>query len=173
MSPKQETLSVTPASEWKKRREGFLLKLPSGRVIKVRPTFSLWDLIRKNMIPNPLATLVTAGKPFYRSELSSEMLLMMDEATDLLVSISIVEPKVLMVPEGEDPDTWEPEDPDACSIRDFSGTDKNFIYAVVQGGTTDVDAFLAEQAARVATVADEPKMDDTSIEVAEFRDDNP
>jgi hypothetical protein len=46
---------VTPASEWQVTTyEGELVELPSGRVVRLRKTYGLIEMMRTGAIPNPL-----------------------------------------------------------------------------------------------------------------------
>src|ERR1700738_4156326 len=134
MSP-EKVLQVTPPSEWKQARLGKLVELPSGRIVRVRTTFDLMTAVGNGFVPNPLAEIfqeqIRTNKPSSKT-LTAEHLEQMNEFMRRVICKSVVEPKVEMVPAGEDANTWEPEDEDAVSIEDFTSNDRSFLFAVVQ-----------------------------------------
>ena len=54
---------ITSADDWDSPSldsEGFVLELPSGKVVRARRTLNMMDLIQKGQIPNPLREIVMA-----------------------------------------------------------------------------------------------------------------
>ncbi len=52
-----DELMITPAAEWNRVREGVAMRLPSGRVARIRP-FSFESLVRAGRIPDGMVPLV-------------------------------------------------------------------------------------------------------------------
>lgn len=158
-----DTNKITPASEWKKGRLGQIVTLPSGKVVKVRTTFDLLSLISEGFVPNEVASLFTdqirGGKELKREEIDAPMVANMQILMRHAICASVIEPTFCMVPEGEDPKSWEPEGEDEVSVMDLAMADLNFIYSVVQGGTTEASQFLKQKAERVEAMADEQDME--------------
>ena len=152
---------VTPIADWKKVREdGFNMKLPSGKVARIKRTLSLVTAMQNGTIPNPLNSIVTELLEGRRKNLDvrsmddEQRVAFMDLITNEIPSI-FVQPRVELVPHGENPATWEPADPDAISIADVGWEDRSFAYSFAQGGPASLEMFQQATAAMEA-MADVP-----------------
>lgn len=138
---------TTPPSEWRKvRQEGFIIQLPSGKWARIKRTLSLLTAMRNGSIPNPLAKrvekLISGEQRALRADNMTEEEF---EALKVLINEETleiwVEPKVYEVPDGENPMTWNPDDPNGVSITDISWEDRSFAYSFAQGGPASLDRF--------------------------------
>lgn len=161
----EEEIQVTPVAEWKQNRMGKLVALPSGRVVKVRASFDMVSALGKGLVPNPLANVF---RDQMRGDQSSKAQLTEPSALEAMsvfmkqtVCHHVIEPKFYMVPEGEDDETWEPDD--GVSIVDMGADDVSFLFSVVQGGTTDYEKFRQQQIQRVATLANVKNVADAPV----------
>lgn len=162
-----EGLEVTPISEWRQNR-GELIKLPSGKVIKMIRTMDILLLLKNNLIPNPLSEIfeemVAKGEPHpNRERMQGDTLLQMAEFIEDNVIKCLVFPKVYPVPKGENRETWQPDDENGVSIADLSWEDKNFIFSVAQGGATDMESFREGQKAYLASLANGQQVAPTAV----------
>lgn len=152
-----QTREVTPLEDWKSpRKSGFLIELPSGNVCRIRRTFHLLELIKSGSLPNPLRSVVedSMDKGQYALNLAAMDTEARIQALDLLdheVVAAMIEPRVLIPPEGVDPEVFQAP-PGAISIMDLTVDDRTFIVTVAHGGTTDVTKFRAEQESVVESV---------------------
>lgn len=144
-------LVVTSPDSWTSpRKQGFLLRLPSGNVCRVRRTLDLSYLIQSGKIPNPLRNTLAKmmdeeGTMLNFADLGPSERIQAVQMVRETVCRSVTEPKVHLVPEGENPETWiAPEG--GLSIFDLSDEDQFFIYSVAQGGATDLESFREQQA---------------------------
>lgn len=150
-----EELKVTTVSEHRSREpEGFLVKCPSGLVVKMRRTLDLFVLLKTGRIPNPLGSMVQSMMDkgaVDMGELSSvsgaamqQFLAMMDDC----VVKAVISPKIVLV----SGDQEMPED--ALDITEVDPDDRMFIYSVAQGGAADLAKFRDEQNAVMASLPD-------------------
>lgn len=157
--PDEENL----AKQWERQR-GFLVELPSGKKVRMVRTLDVMEMLKAGTIPNPLRSIVQSmidqGTQTIPEETKrdTELLMQMNELMDRCVSKAVIDPKVYLVPEGENPGTWNPDDEHGISISDLEVQDKAFIYQVAQGGATDLEQFRKLQDALVASMADEPEL---------------
>jgi len=146
-----QNLEPTSAEEWKSpRKQGFLIMLPSGNVMRMRRTMNIVKAVKAGTIPNPLGQIVRnqigGGMPLLRmADLPEDAMVQTLDLIDQSVLLAAVEPKVEIPPEDADPEFWSPETPGTISIMDLSLVDKLFITQVAQGGTTNLDRFREEQ----------------------------
>jgi len=135
MSEDTKVLQVTSASELKERarknREGELVELPSGIVLRVaRP--QLVSLLTGNAVPGKLSAialkLINGGKAQLNNvdEMNGMMALV-----DKVVVSAVVEPKVV------EKDPAENE----VGIADLSDDDKLAIFSYVQSGEAGLEKF--------------------------------
>lgn len=153
---------VTPTTEWRGPRNSHkLCELPSGNKALLRRTLEMLDLIGTGQIPNPLAKIIndaiaaaSLGDPqaaaldmkkvgTTETEDGNAMLQFMDMVNRCVPNV-FVKPRVLAVPKGEDPATWQPTEADALSIEDLSWDDRVFAFTYGQGGASDLAQFLDE-----------------------------
>jgi hypothetical protein len=148
------------ASDFKRRKQGRPLPLPSGLVVKARRV-ELAAFLRTGNIPNPLMEIVNEALEKGRNADVSKMIQDEEGTVDLkmvnemytmvdnIVVASIVEPQVHELPaEGED------RDDDLLYTDDVDDEDKMFIYQWATGGTDDVAQFRREAAADLAPLAE-------------------
>lgn len=160
-APPAPPLEPTSPGEWRSvRRQGHPVTLPSGNVARLRKTFNMINLVESGSIPNPLGEYIadavqaaragnpTAGTldlakldqstPEGRVAFAQFLALMMESMPDIFVS-----PKVVLVPDGEDASTWEPEEPGAISVVDLDLPDQMAAFAFAQGGAEAMAPFRA------------------------------
>lgn len=167
-------LEVTPASSWRTpRREGMIITLPSGNKARVRRTLSLMSMIANDTLPNPLLKhvdemLKKAGenRPLKEvvqdtdgqialefSEMETDAMSSLIDLIEQEITEIFINPKVYKVPEGENPNTWTPEDPNGVSTMDIEWNDKVFAYSFAQGAPLEMVRF-PEASANVAAGSD-------------------
>jgi hypothetical protein len=150
---------ATSVSAWKKGAEVPLLELPSGNYMRIKKV-GLQALLTGGIMPNSLMGF--AEKALKRggsaAEGPSE-----DDLADLLQDPKKVkeiglfmdnllckvaaEPVVHMLPE----DGVE-RDPELLYVDEVDEEDKMFIFQVVTGGTTDIEAFRRETGSTMAAI---------------------
>lgn len=146
------------AAQWARAR-GFVVELPSGKKLRMIRSLDLMGALKAGMIPNPLrdvlSEMIEKKVPSIPADKRAdpELLAQMANLIDETVCRACIDPKVYKVPEGQDPQTWYPDDPNGISIVDLSQDDRNFINTVAQGGATDLEQFRKEQAKLMDVVA--------------------
>lgn len=142
--------AATSAAEWKrKKREGFVVTLPSGNNAKVARKIDLIEAFRRGELPNSLAGVVSAmmsGSNITQDMLKESSLFEMMDWINEQVAICMIEPRVVIPPadgKNEDGSPWEcPED--AIEISDVDIADRMFLAGVAQGGPAQFDNFRAQ-----------------------------
>lgn len=164
-------LEVTSAAGWNKSRtEGFIQRLPSGNVARLRKTLSLMNLIKTGQIPNPLGkhlrnVMQSGGKvDLDLKSMDEESLKQVLEMVDSQIPDIFIEPRVYAVPEGENPYIWTPDDHEAVSVAALDFEDRFFAFSFAQGGVTDLDSFRVKSAEAVATLEDVEQVQDEAVE---------
>lgn len=144
-----EQLKVTPASDWEAPLiTGTLVKLPSGKVARLRRTLSLMRLLEAGEIPNPLLPYIQQmSKVAEITEADTASLDLAELDPNALTELAKLvveetpniwmEPIVMRVPPGEDPDTWRPEIAGAVSEMVIDFKDKMAAYSFAQGGPAE------------------------------------
>lgn len=159
-----QALKPTPSEEWKSPRQlGFLVKLPSGNVARIKRLLDLPGLLKNGLVPNPLASHIQKSleegmDTLQLSDLSADAQIQALDLIDDGVVRSMIEPRVLLVPEGINPDVFETP-PGSISIMDLTLEDRMFVYQAAQGGTADPDRFRGinvESAQRIAESRRQP-----------------
>lgn len=169
-APPAPTGEPTAPTAWRSvRRQGHLITLPSGNAARVRRTFNMLNLVEQGSIPNPLGKHISdaveearkgapSGGMFDLRNLDQTtdegqlafaqfLRLMMESMSDIFVS-----PRVLQIPEGEDPGTWEPgyrggelaypeEQENAISVADLDVADQMYAFSFAQGGADSMASF--------------------------------
>lgn len=155
---------ATSASEWKKKAAGHELEVPSGNVALVKRV-GLQAFVKQGVIPNSLMPMINkaikTGEFDVKEELGevdAEKINDILRLYDVVVVECVVQPRVLPAPvftaetaESEDyigeviPFSMR-EDTDDLYVDEVDFNDKVFIFQWVVGGTSDVEAFRAEQA---------------------------
>jgi hypothetical protein len=155
------TPQVTPASEWRKKKQGFVVTLPGGNVIRMRRTMDLFSLVKAGKIPNPLAGIVKSamkqggGAPDpeeMAKNLNEEAIVQMLELVDASIPKIVLEPRVVARPDDADFD-WEPPE-GAIEVTDLEVEERMFIYSVAQGGAADLESFREQQNSFMAPPSD-------------------
>lgn len=169
---------TTSAKQWKKNTA--VLELPSGQFMKCKNP-GLTAIAHGGLIPNSLMGVVMdaikEGREPSPAEILSDqvdmddMFAMMDKA---VIAVA-VEPAVLPVPVWDE-DDWGKDlctreqigqiaehkrDPEQLYIDEVDGSDKEFIFGWVTGGTTDLEQFRAERANLLATIPGQPAVADS------------
>lgn len=151
--------SVSSATDFKKKKEGKVLTLPSGLKMRCRRVNLASFLQNDDDVPNPLLPIIQeslakgqeadlekiVGSPEQGVdiELVTDMLAMVD---NMVVSIAL-EPKVYPVPEDGE------EDEDLVYTSDIDEEDKMFLFQWAIGGTEDIAAFRKEAEEGMASLA--------------------
>ena len=171
-SKKPARTKATSAGEWRKSASQLpLVETPTGKWIRLKRP-GMTKFLEAGYLPDALAEAV-------RKEISSASRKKVDPkkliesidgdvAVELLATMDriicsvMVEPKVVShkrkVDEQDGNDVWEeiPEDErrdDVVYTDEIDQEDKNFIFSVASGGSTDLTRFRAEQAAVVDVVS--------------------
>lgn len=172
----EEKLQVTTRTSWKgAQKEGQLVTLPSGNVVRVVRTMDLMHLLKAGKIPNPLAQIVQGMVDRKSTQINPEEIMDMDtlqstmKFVDEMVLKVVIEPKLLVPPEPE-PDEdeaayalrveeWQkkiddeddPEyNPEAVPLTWMDMDDRMYIFVFSQGFAADLAAFRAAPAEPVA-----------------------
>lgn len=161
VTPTQPSGGPTSANEWRSaRREGVLVTLPSGNRARILRTFDLLVALEQGRIPNPLAAIVTKAIQHRGGDLAMADLAEEPEALGQMlqhVDSQIVkifrEPRVMLVPDGENHATWEPPE-GYISIADLDIQDRMFAYFFAQGGAGDLESFREASAKAMAAARD-------------------
>jgi hypothetical protein len=175
-----EDAQISSIQEFKKRRKGTPLALPSGLVVKARRV-QLRTYLATGNVPNPLLEIVQeALQKGQEADISAivgagpdgdgvdmEQVNAMFELVEALVMEMVVEPKVHPLPEliDEDEEVVEEDDPrysdmleeakdeDLVYIDDFDEEDKMFLFQWATGGTSDIATFREEAGAGMDAMA--------------------
>lgn len=151
--------SPTPADQWASpRKQGFIVQLPSGNILRMRRIMNIVQAVKDGTIPNPLGDIVqrqiSAGLPMIKlNDLNQEALQQSLDLLDSTVVLAAVDPKVEIPPEDQPAELWNPA-PGSISIMDLTLADRLFITKVANGGTTDIDRFREEQKVVVGSLPD-------------------
>lgn len=177
--------TATSASAWRSiRLEGQLVPLPSGNVARLRRTLDLFTLIKENRLPNPLAGFVSkligggleklqegstedevleaaqaSGEKISSGEVDDAVMGQLLVLIDMCLPDIFIEPRVMSVPEGENPATWVPDDPEAIALPDVDLSDRMAAFAWAQGGILQLKSFPDAG----ASVAAPPHGDDVPL----------
>lgn len=164
---------ATDAGSWRAgRKEGFNVELPSGHIAKVRRTMDMMDLVRQGKIPNKLIQFVQkliaeGGDPtkieFDPDEFDDETLSKLVDFMDHVCCNVLISPVCVLPPrqkEDEPEDeysyrlsVWEPPE-GTISTLDLTTNDKEFLFQLAQGGTSELSTFRDQQETFVASVQD-------------------
>ena len=150
---------ASSASDFKKRKKGHPLLLPSGLTL-ICQRVGLRNFLSSGDIPNPLMPIVEealdkGSKMDVQKMISNEegevdldMIRDMYEMVDQLVVAASVEPKVHEVPEDDDD-----RDDDLVYVDEVDDEDKMFIFQWCIGGTDDIARFRQEAETDLVAVA--------------------
>lgn len=151
--------AVSSISDFKKRRGGTIISLPSGLAMKVRRV-DIQAFLQRGEIPNSLLPLVTEAlkqgqevdpSSLITNEDGEADMTKVSEIIELMKEIAIessLDPKLHHVPENDD----DRED-DLLYIDDIDETDLSFLYQYAMGGTADLEQFREELESDVASLA--------------------
>lgn len=151
----------TSVSAWKKSMEIPPVELPSGNYMRIKK-IGLQALIKTGVMPNSLMSIAqqaiskgSDGKSAPGVDDAQLVELVNDpskveEITRFMDSVTIhcsQEPKIHEVPADE-----ADRDPELLYVDEVEEEDKMFIFQVVTGGTTDVEAFRKETGSTMAAI---------------------
>lgn len=180
-----ETAQVTTGANWKgAAKEGQIIELPSGNLLRVRRTMDLLHLLKAGRIPSPLKGIVQrmvdrgGGVPEMQ-DMDGEQISAMLRLVDDTVLRAVTEPRVipppepgknadgspLELPEGEDEESseayqlriteWMQQDHgEAVLLPWIELEDRMYIFVFSQGFAADLATFRSEQAASMAALSD-------------------
>lgn len=151
--PKQ----ATSVAAWKKSSVPALIEMPSGNCMRIKKV-GLQALIKTGIMPNSLLGIAEgAVKKGKKEEVTeAEMLSLLQDPKkvddigkfmDEVVILCAFEPKVHRLPEA-----GVEKDDELLYIDEVEDEDKMFIFQVVTGGTTDVEAFRQQTGTAMAAV---------------------
>ena len=134
-----DELQVTPAAEWNRAREGVVVRLPSGRVARLRP-ISFVLLVKLGRIPEGMVPLIAEIMQGERDDLPAATTLtdMQDRLAflDAIAATAFVEPRVV----DSDPV------PDGCiHIDALDHADKEFAFSLLNQPLRALERFRDEQ----------------------------
>jgi len=169
--------SVSSVADFKKRREGQLLTLPSGNTVRAVHADVRAFIVDKGEIPNPLMPIVTEALNKGQANLDPKLLLGDDgnldmnimegmiEVIDRVMVECVIEPRCFAAPTQKDLEVWNRENPknlkshpddlrdeDKLYPDDLDIEDRMFIFGWSSGGTDDVATFRAESDANLASL---------------------
>jgi len=157
-------MEVTGASVWKQPfKEGVEARLPSGKVIKLRPV-ALDVLLQSGDIPDFLTPIAAKTlwdeTPLEDIENQTEMAVNFTQLVNTIIPAAILEPKVVQ---------GEPVNDDEISLNWIEFPDKVWIFNVVIQPVELMRKFCAESFKRVELISDgsesgdeaEPVLDDS------------
>lgn len=161
-----QTLKPTSVSDWRRPvdsvleadREGFIVELPSGNVIRMTRTMDMATLLKTGKIPNPLAGIVQSmidnHTPIFPKTIKEGDAIM--QLLDLMNEMAV---RCIMEPPFDMPEarqknetaeqyqdrlsTWEPAE-GKISVWDLTPEDRQYIFAISQGAAADLASFREE-----------------------------
>lgn len=170
--------AASSASDFKKRKAGQFLALPSGLTVRAKRV-ELQTFILQGNVPNPLMEIVSeALEKGNQTDLKRmvgdaegkvdiEAVREMYGMVDSVVMACVIEPKVHPLPTRDDLSVWNEEHPDEIYldpddlrsddrvyIDEVEDEDKMFLFQWSSGGTEDVARFREEARADMATLAE-------------------
>lgn len=165
-SPKPSTLppAASSISDFKKGSQGELVELPSGKFASIR-RIQLTSLISEGLLGDSLAVLaqqaVDKGEGMDSAQIKAmgqdpEKISEALDAFDKIAARCFVEPRVTYY---KDPNTGntipdEDRDPEKLYSDELDIQDKIFVFQVVSGGTTNLDAFRQQFEQLMAGISD-------------------
>lgn len=182
---KAESGKIASAKDFKAKKKGSLLPLPSGLVVRARRV-ELQTFLLKGSVPNPLMEIMSqALEKGQKADVAQIMgvedgKMNLDAINDMYEMVnavtiqSIVEPKVHPVPlddEGKAVDEDHPQadefrDDDLLYVDEVPDEDKMFLFHWLTGGTTDLESFRQEARASLDAVAEGPRRKNTTKRAA-------
>ena len=156
---KRAAAKASSVSDFKKKKSGIMLQLPTGLWMKVR-RISMTSFITQGDVPNPLLPLVeealNKGKEIDVAELVGDddavTLEKVNDILELMNAIVVqmsVEPKVYSVPDDE-----ADRDGDLLYVDELDDEDRMFLFQFAIGGTSDLERFRRELNTGMGTVAE-------------------
>lgn len=152
---KEARKTASGVSDFKKRKEGSVIPLPSGLQIRARRV-DLTSLLKQGDVPNALVPIVQQAlakgqqmdpKDLVGDQVDMSTLTSMLEMVDSVVVSTCVEPQV-----HPDPEAGVEEEDDLLYVKDLEADDKMFIFQWALGGTEDIATFRAEAQADLAAL---------------------
>jgi hypothetical protein len=125
----EKTLAVSPVSKWKAGREGTVVQLPSGMIIRVKQ-LDLIDCISSDIIPLELfetmqSAISTAqsGQDVSVSQFNKEAMAHLRQTLLKVAAIAVLEPKVVAEESQEtDDNIWVGNIPESDLMEIFSAS---------------------------------------------------
>lgn len=139
-------LTITPASDWRQGWEGALVRLPSGRVARIRDV-SLDLVVRLGRIPDALTPLVIDlfehGQDIELPEIETiEDLRARLDFRDAVVRCAFVEPRIVD----------QPAAADELPLEAIVPADRWFVFRLLGRPVHDLERFRREQESAVDAV---------------------
>lgn len=139
-----DQLTVTPGKEW---RAGVVLRLPSGRVARVRAV-GPDTILRLGRIPDALTPVIAAlmdGEEMDAPKTIDD-LKARTELIGVVCECALVEPRIVASPVKDD----------EIALDDLDWYDKEFLMSVLMKSTRDLELFRQKQISAVDAVQPEP-----------------
>lgn len=141
-------LSVTSGKEWRKaNKEGFVIELPSGNVVKMRPV-AIDALVMAGKIPDVLSSVAAESLWIQTDEDKlrgqTETIKRYTELVNLIVPLALLEPRVVDNPTSDD----------EIALDDIEFMDKTFIFQITLQPAGVLRRFRLQQAGDVDAVHD-------------------
>lgn len=179
---KAKKASASSIADFKKRKKGTPIELPSGLVVVARRV-SLTSFLQRGEVPNALMDIVqealqkgqnvdpasVIGVDGDDQTVDLEMVNDMFEMVNDIVKEMVVEPKIHPLPEVLDEDNElvenptpeeveEAKDDDLLYIDELDEDDKMFLFQWATGGTADIANFREEASASLDALAQSKKL---------------
>ena len=143
-----ENNRATSGADWRKpREEGYVIRLPSGNMARLRPV-ALDVLIISGKLPDLLTQL--AAKSLWAETDTATIGDQVELAKGYAELINIIVPAAMMEPRIVE----KPQADDEISLDDLQFSDKVAIFQLASGGTTLLQNFRDEQTPNVEPVRD-------------------
>ena len=172
---KESELVVTSVDEWRKpAQQGQPVRLPSGKVARVKRTMDLLELLRSGKIPNPLSSVVEkmisggakGEHPLDAKDMDPQAIVDMLAFIDQNVERAMIEPRCELPPPPKENETaddyrarldeWEPSE-GAVAIYEIDLDDRMFIFTFAQGLAGELESFRKAQDAAMASLPNVPQ----------------
>lgn len=152
--------AASSVADFKKRKKGMSIELPSGLVAICRRV-EIRTFLQQGDVPNALLPIVeealNKGKGIDidevtglgKGQLNLDLVGEMYEMVDKVVMSVCVEPQVLPVPEDE-----ADRDDDLLYVDELDDEDKMFLFQWSSGGTADLATFRREAEASLVSLAE-------------------
>lgn len=150
---------ATSVAAWKKSALPDLVEMPSGNYMRIRK-IGLQAIIKTGTLPNSLMGIaekaVGRGNNKPHEVTDEELVALIQDPKkveeiasfmDKIMVMCAAEPSVSPVPRG-----GVDRNPEVLYVDEIDEEDKMFVFQVVTGGTTDVEAFRLEHSSTMADI---------------------